>query len=55
MFFFHPQPGGLFLHDQLVPRGHRHPVLRDEAEGERPDEGAARPLHVQRLHARQLQ
>lgn len=22
-----PQPGGLFLHDQLVPRGHRHPVL----------------------------
>lgn len=50
-----PQPGGFFLHDQLVPRGHRHPVLRDKAEGERPDEGAACSLHVQRLHPRQLQ
>lgn len=50
-----PQPGGLFLHDQLVPRGHRHPVLGDKAKGECPDEGAASALHVQRLHARQLQ
>lgn len=48
-------PGGVFLHDQPVPRGHRHPVLRDQAAGERPDEGAARSLHVQRLHARELQ
>lgn len=46
------RPGGVFLHDQPVPRGHRHPVLRDQAAGERPDEGAARSLHVQRLHAR---
>lgn len=50
-----PQPGGLFLHDQLVPSGHRHPVLWDKAKGERSDEGAACSLHVQRLHARQLQ
>ena len=48
-------PGGLLLHDQPLPGGHRHPVLGDQAAGERADAGAARPLHVQRLHAGQLQ
>ncbi len=40
----------LILHDQPVPGGHRHSVLRDQAEGESAYEGAAGAFHVQRQH-----
>ncbi len=38
--------GGLLLHDQPVPGGHRHPVLRDQAEGAPADAGAASTVLV---------
>ncbi len=39
-------PGWFLLHDQPVPRGHRHPVLRDQAEGAPADAGAASTVFV---------
>lgn len=51
LIYFSLSSDWLILHDQSVPGGHRHSVLRDQAEGEPADEGAAGALHVQRQHS----
>lgn len=39
-------PGRFLLHDQPVPRGHCHPVLRDQAAGASADAGAASSVFI---------